>query len=796
MSATSTPPLPDLPPGSPERSTPLVDEVRDDEGVPLEDLAVLGSHLAQLERNGGDRFSPVSNASLGPPSPAHHDLSSFSEESVLALEDALNGRSPSPTPQTRPRSRDLEDGEIEIREERRALAKTRARKGGGKKKRRERRASSRGRSPDYRELELARRRHDLPRYDVRNLINRRRGYDRSPSPAPRRKSRGRSYGRSRSPSRSPSPRRKKRAKGAARLATKKTKDRTVTSEAPPLDTPKKKKTKEVSAKKKKTKRAKSPESGRKKGRRLRHSSEDEPSVSLAQPLRARRKGTPKRSSAPVAKEVFASGDNILVSVNFGSSPPPKTNVSRTTELAHPEVANKKPDAVIDIMSSPYLVIEASPKETIDLALSDEEPTVADASPAAAVVTVVSPQPPIASNIVTTTTSVLPEAPPAHTTANATLESAFQMASQIVNSLPKGPCTPPGNEDEAIDFAKGPQTPQSDLGDSYDPCNPTESPEIDFSPDNGDNSSPLLNDTPSKRLNSSLDSPFLAGSAASEKASNGHHSSLSMDVPMDIAVDSPNSPHGSDLSDLFEPPTLTSSAKKKTLKVKSAAHLSKPSETDAVSKAWSLHGESFFASLKVGRNSKSTPKKANKSVQMRLVDDKLRIIDDVPTSAVEMAVKEKFLKKVQRQERIVDEIKTVLKPFYNKKKISKASYKEIMRKCVPKVLEDKSSGSVWKLLPVLLSFLTSSFNGVLLLVLFVYFLGSLFFRRRLLSKSGSSSSSSSPPPPEDEPRRLLAVSSGATTGSGSSSSGRPSPSDRRKMPLSTAVESNPPPLGQA
>ena len=47
----------------------------------------------------------------------------------------------------------------------------------------------------------------------------------------------------------------------------------------------------------------------------------------------------------------------------------------------------------------------------------------------------------------------------------------------------------------------------------------------------------------------------------------------------------------------------------------------------------------------------------------------------------------FLKKVQRQERIVEEIKMVLKPFYNKKKISKESYKEIMRKCVPKVSED-------------------------------------------------------------------------------------------------------------
>ena len=111
-------------------------------------------------------------------------------------------------------------------------------------------------------------------------------------------------------------------------------------------------------------------------------------------------------------------------------------------------------------------------------------------------------------------------------------------------------------------------------------------------------------------------------------------------------------------------------------------------------------------MSLAKGSNKGKKKTNKAtVQMKLVDDKLRIIDDVPTSAVEMAVKEKvsvlirinlsfdhnlfsvafqFLKKVQRQERIVDEIKMVLKPFYNKKKISKSSYKEIMRKCVPKV----------------------------------------------------------------------------------------------------------------
>merc|ERR1712039_809536 len=80
--------------------------------------------------------------------------------------------------------------------------------------------------------------------------------------------------------------------------------------------------------------------------------------------------------------------------------------------------------------------------------------------------------------------------------------------------------------------------------------------------------------------------------------------------------------------------------------------------------------------------------SSKQVQTKDIDNKLKIIDDVPSSAVEMAVKEKFLKKVQRQERIVEEIKTVLKPHYNRKRINKDDYKEILRKCVPKVCHSK------------------------------------------------------------------------------------------------------------
>lgn len=44
----------------------------------------------------------------------------------------------------------------------------------------------------------------------------------------------------------------------------------------------------------------------------------------------------------------------------------------------------------------------------------------------------------------------------------------------------------------------------------------------------------------------------------------------------------------------------------------------------------------------------------------------------------------FLKKLHLQERVVDEVKLALKPFYSQRQINKEQYKEIMRKAVPKV----------------------------------------------------------------------------------------------------------------
>jgi len=160
--------------------------------------------------------------------------------------------------------------------------------------------------------------------------------------------------------------------------------------------------------------------------------------------------------------------------------------------------------------------------------------------------------------------------------------------------------------------------------------------------------------------------------------------------MDIDVESPFSPgSASDLSDLFEPPSAsppTSSLPK------ISRHKSKRASD---SKAWqSIIGENDNKhvinkklSKKIMNNIGSGPN-SKMHVNMKVIDDKLKIIDDVPNSAVEMAVKEKFLKKVQKQDRIVEEVKLILKPAYNARKITKEAYKEILKKAVPKICHSK------------------------------------------------------------------------------------------------------------
>ncbi|XP_040567482.1 uncharacterized protein [Lepeophtheirus salmonis] len=539
------------------------------------------------------------------------------------------------------------------------------------------------------------------------------------------------------------------------------------------------------------------------------------------------------TSSVAAKEVFTAGDKIMVSVNFKPSrvkaPPPismnddeailsplqqhlhrnqnETNAANTS--SNSLLNDSKKPVVIDVMSSPYLVIEPSPQETIDI-LSDEEGgggvggggvastnvvsssgitnvicTVGSSSssssnnscissnsggggggntnnnPAAGVVSgsggppggngniinpitsssttngnglSVSSSVPSSSNLAISSSPLSPPSPPQTpplssappTQSTATSSSSNAVPTAIIDILHhRGPCTPP--IEESIDVAKGPQTPSDH---SYDPCNPTLSPtcDEDLEPDdfqlrdNGVSSSQnnwTDSDEHSKEpaANSSIPffdsgSFFSSNSAASTVAASStlatttttssfslekthKDSSKELDITgakdystVDMDMDSPFSPQSSDMSDIFEPP-LNTPLTNKLLQKRSKSKFNKLSASKKPSTS-SISNYNNNNNNNVNNNNKTSSKNLHsKSVQMKLIDDKLRIVDDVPTSAVEMAVKEKFLKKVQRQERIVEEIKMVLKPYYNRKKIDKEAYKDILRKCVPKVCHSKN-----------------------------------------------------------------------------------------------------------
>merc|ERR1712038_1728311 len=161
------------------------------------------------------------------------------------------------------------------------------------------------------------------------------------------------------------------------------------------------------------------------------------------------------------------------------------------------------------------------------------------------------------------------------------------------------------------------------------------------------------------------------SSSKDKENHDRQEKNQIDFPVDMDMDSPFSPQSSEMSDIFEPPLDTPLTNRKMSNAMKRSHKN--------------------VSSSAGKQSKggSKPAKKKHNIHMKVVDDKLRIIDDVPSSAVELSVKEKFLKKVQRQERIVEEIKLVLKPYYNRKKINKDDYKDILRKCVPKVCHNKN-----------------------------------------------------------------------------------------------------------
>ncbi|XP_035939563.1 PHD and RING finger domain-containing protein 1 isoform X3 [Halichoerus grypus] len=61
----------------------------------------------------------------------------------------------------------------------------------------------------------------------------------------------------------------------------------------------------------------------------------------------------------------------------------------------------------------------------------------------------------------------------------------------------------------------------------------------------------------------------------------------------------------------------------------------------------------------------------------------------PRPAAEKAKNEEYMKKLHMQERAVEEVKLAIKPFYQKREVTKEEYKDILRKAVQKICHSKS-----------------------------------------------------------------------------------------------------------
>ncbi|KDR23360.1 hypothetical protein L798_05321, partial [Zootermopsis nevadensis] len=205
--------------------------------------------------------------------------------------------------------------------------------------------------------------------------------------------------------------------------------------------------------------------------------------------------------------------------------------------------------------------------------------------------------------------------------------------------------------------------------------------------------------------------------------NGEQTQTSQKQPQDTTTDvvdmdleSPYSPGSSEGDDLFDPPadikssgtgssfTAMSNERNRTLPqpAKSSNKLplplaavlhkspSKPPTTqdkfDSVFGLSPLRANKMTPARATGRSAAKVlhVKGCKKEIAIKMDEDQLQILDDLPSSAVELQVKDKFLKKLNRQERVVEEVKLSLKPHYTKKHITKEEYKDILRRSVPKV----------------------------------------------------------------------------------------------------------------
>uniref|UniRef100_A0A1L8DFH9 Putative splicing factor arginine/serine-rich 19 n=1 Tax=Nyssomyia neivai TaxID=330878 RepID=A0A1L8DFH9_9DIPT len=176
----------------------------------------------------------------------------------------------------------------------------------------------------------------------------------------------------------------------------------------------------------------------------------------------------------------------------------------------------------------------------------------------------------------------------------------------------------------------------------------------------------------------------------------------------IEMDSPYSPASSDFDGLFDPPAEQPGRQNMSRSANTSGQsMPKATPTKAATKAVGDIFDALFggvsspsagnAQIRSQQKTKTTKtmargqakrtaiKGSKASTPVGLDEASMRIVDEVPGSAVELH----FLRKLNRQERVVEEVKLVLKPHYNKKHITKDEYKDILRKAVPKICHSRT-----------------------------------------------------------------------------------------------------------
>ncbi|CAH2085107.1 unnamed protein product [Euphydryas editha] len=408
------------------------------------------------------------------------------------------------------------------------------------------------------------------------------------------------------------------------------------------------------------------------------------------PDRQRRRA---RDAVGPSKEVFTSGDNILVSVSFKEQErgedgdrrrrreSRRDRRRRRRAAAAPEIEVAKPVAIIDLDRSPFRELTPSPKNVIVLSDSDHgerEGGEASAPPPAAPEPAPEPAPPALGPKTPPEPAapepVVPEPverPASHTAAPASepnspdaydpFEPTRSASASPASASPAPEAAP--SPPRALITLEAAQRSNLSADEVLDrrPLTPVEKVMAllqstrDASPEPGE--VPEAPPAPAPRIvlpSPTRAAPKLFPGKPSPIKSNPVKPMQALRLPRAPSDGgaSPYSPGSSDFGELFEPPPRRSRAPSKV-----------PVRLDR--------------------------KKSKMQVGVKIDDENLKILDDLPSSAVEMQVKSKFLKKLNRQERVVEEVKLVLKPHYNKKRVTKEQYKDILRRAVPKICHNKS-----------------------------------------------------------------------------------------------------------